>query len=142
MIFRYNTSMKILVVDDMSQWRNYHESALNQVLDKITFELEVASSATDAMQIIQQNLSKPFDLIISDLQMETDFDPEYAGEWLVRNVQMLKQYANVPKIIVSAAYNIRYIAENLGVDYLSKPLLINNPLIYELKIQEVLGLNS
>ncbi len=131
---------KILVVDDMRQWRSYHKSALNLVLSDIDFELVLANSATEAYKIVLSNIENPFDLIISDLQMEEDYEPEYAGEWFVRNVQALNNYATVPKIIVSAAPNIRHIAEILGVDYLPKPTLIHNPLTYELRIKERLGL--
>ena len=129
---------KILVVDDMLQWRNYHKSALNLVLKDEDFEIVLVQSAAEAKKIVLENLDIPFDLIISDLQMEEDYEPEYAGEWFVRNLQGLKQYANVPKIIVSAAPNIKIIAQQLNVDYLSKPTLIHNPLVYELKIRDVL----
>ena len=129
---------KILVVDDMLQWRNYHKSALNLVLKDEDFEIVLVQSAAEAKKIVLENLDIPFDLIISDLQMEEDYEPEYAGEWFVRNLQGLKQYANVPKIIVSAAPNIKFIAQQLNVDYLSKPTLIHNPLVYELKIRDVL----
>lgn len=132
--------VKILAVDDMSQWRNYHKSALNFMLKDVEFELVLAQSATDAYKIVIENINTPFDLIISDLQMEEDYEPEYAGEWLIRNIQALNNYATIPKIIVSAAPNIRHIAETLGVDYLSKPTLIHNPLAYELKIKELLQL--
>lgn len=129
---------KILVVDDMLQWRNYHKSALNLVLKDEDFEIVLVQSAAEAKKIVLENLDIPFDLIISDLQMEEDYEPEYAGEWFVRNLQGLKQYANVPKTIVSAAPNIKFIAQQLNVDYLSKPTLIHNPLVYELKIRDVL----
>lgn len=131
--------IRILAVDDMKQWREYHTSALTVILKDIPFELVVNSSATEALQTIEATIDSPFNLIITDLQMETDYEPEYAGEWLIRNVQTYKPYQNIPKIIVSAAYNIKYIAEQLNVGFLAKPQLINNPLAYELKIKEILN---
>lgn len=132
--------IRILVVDDMLQWRNYHKNALNIVLKDVAFELVLAQSATEAYDIIMKNLNSPFSLIISDLQMEEDYEPEYAGEWFIRQVQDLRQYANIPKIIASAAPNIKHIAQQLNVDYLPKPTLIHTPLVYELKIKESLKL--
>ena len=71
--------------------------------------------------------------------MEEAYEPEYAGEWLARNIKLLKQYVNTPIIIVSAAYNIKFIAEQLGVDCIPKPSLIHNQILYELKIREALN---
>lgn len=132
--------IRILAVDDMLQWRNYHKNALNFVLQDIEYELELANCAKEAFEKITQNIQKPYDLIITDLQMEEDFDMEYAGEWLIRNTQNLKQYLTVPKIIVSAAPNIKHIASQLNIDFIPKPTLIHNPLTYELKIKEALNL--
>lgn len=131
--------IKILAVDDMPQWRTFHFQTLNVILKDTEFELTLKNSATEAFEVIQENLSTPFDLIISDLQMESDFEPEHAGEWLIRNIQTLPQYLHTPKIIVSAAFNIKFIAEKLEVNYLPKPALIHNPLLYELKIKEILN---
>lgn len=131
--------IKILAVDDMPQWRNFHSHALNTILQDTEFELTLKNSASEAFEDIQEKIQTPYNLIISDLQMESDFEPEHAGEWLIRNIQSLPQYANTPKIIVSAAYNIKFIAENLGVDCIPKPLLVNSLLTYELKIKELLN---
>ena len=131
--------IRILAVDDMPQWRQFHSDTLSVILKGLEFELTLKNSATEAFGVIKENLSTPFDLIISDLQMESDYEPEHAGEWLIRNTQELPQYLNTPKIIVSAAFNIKYIAENLKVDYLPKPALIHNPLLYELKVKEILN---
>lgn len=130
--------MKILVVDDMNQWRNFHKNALNIILKDIEYDIVEHSSATDAYECILNNLNNPFDLIITDLQMEEDYEPDYAGEWLIKNIQNLKQYSNIPKIIASAAPNIKHIATQLNVDYIAKTSLIHNLLAYELKIKELL----
>ena len=131
--------IKILVVDDMSQWRNFHKNALSVVLKDRDFDLTVKSSATEAREDIQKNSSTQYDLIITDLQMELDYEPDHAGEWLVKEVQKLSGYKNTKIIIVSAAYNIKIIAQNSKVDCIAKPTLINNLLVYELKIKEALN---
>ncbi len=132
--------IRILAVDDMFQWRNYHKNALGFILQDIEYELELADCAKEAFEKISQNIQRPYDLIITDLQMEEDFEMEYAGEWLIRNTQKLNQYLTVPKIIVSAAPNIKHIASQLNIDFIPKPTLIHNPLIYELKIKESLNI--
>ena len=132
--------MKILVVDDMSQWRNYHKNALNFILNEVEYDLYLAESATGAYKNILENIENPYDLIITDLQMEEDYAPQYAGEWLIEQIQSLKQYINIPKIIVSAAPNIKMIAEHYNVEFLRKPSLIHTPLTYELKIKELLNI--
>lgn len=131
--------VKILAVDDMLQWRNYHSSALRVILSDVEYELSLVESATLAFELIEQNLDEPYNLVITDLQMEEAYEPEYAGEWLARNIKSLKQYTNTPIIIVSAAYNIKFIAEQLGVDCIPKPSLIHNQILYELKIREALN---
>ncbi len=131
--------IRILAVDDMPQWRNFHKNALNEVLHGIPFELTLKNSATEAFECIQKNLETPFDLIISDLQMETDYEPELAGEWLIRNINSLPQYKTTPKILVSAAFNIKFISEKLQAEYLPKSSIIHSILAYELKITELLN---
>lgn len=128
--------IRILAVDDMSRWRNYHSDALNVILKGIDYELTLKSCASEAYEHIQQ--AQPYDLIITDLQMETSYEPEHAGEWLVRNIKELPAYKTTPIIIASASYDIRFIAEKHGTDYISKSTIIHNPLTYELKIKEAL----
>lgn len=132
--------IKILAIDDMSQWRNYHKSALGVILKDIDYTLDVQNSATEAYEKVSARLDNTYDLVITDLQMEEDYEPDYAGEWIVKKIKGIKQYANTPIIIVSAAPNIKYIAQQLNVDYISKPMLIHNPLVYELKIKELLNI--
>ena len=44
----------------------------------------------------------------------------------------------IPIVIISASYNIGFIARSYGVDYLSKRSLINNPDSYFLMLDEKL----
>lgn len=129
--------LNILAVDDMLKWRGFHSSVLNTILKDTEFSLTLKNSAFEAYNTIQET-HPPFDLIITDLQMELDFEPEHAGEWLVRNIKDLPDSKNTKILIVSASYDIRFIAEKYNVDYLSKPILIQNPLAYDLKIRELL----
>ena len=48
--------IRILAVDDMLQWRNYHKNALNFVLQDIEYELELADCAKEAFEKITQNI--------------------------------------------------------------------------------------
>ena len=130
--------IKILAVDDMAQWRSVHTNYLNKILSDTEFSLTVKNSANEAYKSVEENLSAPYDLVITDLQMELDFEPEHAGEWLIRNIKDLPQYRNTKIITISASYDIKFTAEKYNVDYLPKQTLINNPLAYELKIKELL----
>lgn len=110
---------KILIVDDSLGWLKYHKEALEKIYgDK--YLLETASSAREGYNTVYNNINDPYALIISDLQMEMAYEPLHAGEWFIEQIQKLIQYKNTPIIIISAAYNIRSIANKLGVDYLPK----------------------
>lgn len=121
---------KILVVDDSEGWRKYHK----QRLEKFDVELTICECARDAYDKVFENVKTPYDLIITDLQMEEDFSPLYAGEWLVERVKELN--SRIPTLLVSATFNIRTIADNTNSDYLPKALAINNPEAYDIKIKE------
>lgn len=128
---------KILVVDDSRGWLDYHKSALSEIYGE-KYLIETAASAREGYDAVYNNLSIPYSLIISDLQMEWDFEPKHAGEWFVEQVKMLKEYKNVPVIIVSAAYNIRSIAKKLEVQCLPKASAARDLMTYRLAIDEVL----
>lgn len=110
---------KILVVDDMSGWRDFNTNAVYEILGE-NASVEEASSAEEAYTKILENSSKPYDFVITDLQMENNYEPKYAGEWLVEQIKTLPKYYRTRIIMVSASYNIRKIAENLGVDCIPK----------------------
>lgn len=129
---------KILVVDDMKGWREFHLEALGLIFGEENLQVETANSARSAYDIIYNNLDEPYDLIITDLQMELDFEPEHAGQWLVYQVQKLKQYKNAKIIIISGAYNIRSIAQKLGVASLAKSNIVKDLTVYKLALDELL----
>lgn len=109
---------KILIVDDSQKWIDYHTIAI-QELSK-DFKIETANSAQNAFSKITANIDNPFDIILTDMQMEIDFLPFYAGEWLIKEIQMLKQYKNTQIFIISATNNIKQIAEKYNVKYIPK----------------------
>ena len=116
---------KILIVDDIKGWVDYHSLVLSKLFKDA--EIITACSAREAYDKIIEHNNKPFDIIISDLQMENDFEPKYAGEWFVEQVKTFKNYINTNIVIISASYNIRNIAENLGVHSISKNTARNFP---------------
>ncbi len=128
---------RILIAEDSPEWQRFHSSLLKQY-DRCEISYTIVDCAKDALEIVNKNINEPFDLIITDLQMETDFLPQFAGEWLVKEIKNISCYTNVPVVIVSATYNIGFIAHTLEVDYLSKRSLVNNPDSYFLMLDEKL----
>lgn len=112
--------MKILIVDDMPAWREFHKNALEEIFIEQNCEIHTAICARNALEKLYENAQEPYNLIVTDLQMEDDFAPKYAGEWLVEQIQNLKTYKNSRIIVSSGTFNIKYIAENLGVEYIPK----------------------
>ena len=116
--------LKILIVDDNSGWRNFNKTTIENIFLNQDIEITLAASAKDGYDKLLFSQDKPFDLIITDLQMESDFAPMIAGEWFVRQVKNFPKFVNSKIIIVSAMYNIEMIADMLNVDFLSKRMLI------------------
>lgn len=113
--------MKILVTDDSSGWVEYHMNALKHILPPDT-EIDTAKSAKEGLDKITLNIDSPYDVIFTDMQMESDFLPLYAGEWFIKQIQTFPEYADTRIIIISAAPNIKHIAEKYNVEYLPKPM--------------------
>ena len=128
---------KILIVDDSRGWLDYHQSALKEIYGS-EFILEIANSAREAYNMVYNNLKLPYSLIISDLQMELDFSPKHAGEWFVEQVKKMKEYQNVPIIVISASYNVRSVAQKLGVNCLPKSIAVRDLTAYKLAVEEAL----
>lgn len=103
---------RALIVDDMAGWRSFHSNVLREIF-KDDIEIETADSASCAYDILLQQ--KDFDFIITDLQMEEDYSPKYAGEWLVEQIQTFNCYKTTKVVMISASYNIKQIAETHGV---------------------------
>lgn len=121
--------MKILVADDSFSWQEYHKNLLEEIfieLDIDSYKIDTVTWAKDAYDLIMQNINEPYRLIISDLQMEDDYRPDYAGEWLVKQIKTFKSYLNSKIIICSGCYNIKQIAETLNADYVPKRVAITD----------------
>ena len=80
-----------LVVDDSQSQNNYHYNNLKALYGE-EIEIDRAYSAKEGYDWIYNYIDNPYDVIITDLSMEYDFSPKYAGEWLVEQIQLLKQY--------------------------------------------------
>ena len=111
--------MKILIVDDSEKWVMYHKSAVEEIFEGKAV-IETANSACSGVEKLMCSIDKPYDVIFTDMQMESDFLPLYAGEWFIKQIKFLKEYANTKIIIISATNNIRMIAEKYGVDFIPK----------------------
>lgn len=121
---------KILIVDDSHSWNNYHKNNLIELYGN-EIEITQAYSAREGYDKVYANIDAPFDLIISDLSMESDFLPDFAGEWFIKQVSMLKEYYKTQKVIVSGSMSIKQIAEDLGTDYIPKYVAANDRLVYK-----------
>lgn len=112
-------SMKILIVDDVPGWIRFHQNNL-EYLNIENLQIDTAVSAKDALAKIEISIDSPYDIIFTDLQMESDFLPKLAGEWLVEQIKMYPMYKNTKIVLISASPYIEQIAKKLGVNYLSK----------------------
>lgn len=110
---------KILIVDDSKKWVDYHKSIIEELYPD-QFEIECAYSAKEGFDKITLNIDNPYNIILTDMQMETDFAPLYAGEWFIKQIQSFKEYLNTKIIIISATSNIKFIAEKYNVNYIPK----------------------
>ncbi len=110
---------RVLIVDDSSKWILYHKDAVREVF-KNDVEIDTASSAKEGVEKLMLSIDTPYDFILTDMQMEPDFLPLYAGEWFIKQIKFFNEYKNTKIIIISATSNIRQIAENYSVDYIPK----------------------
>ena len=121
--------MKILIVDDVKGWRDYHSYIMSELFENAN--IQTAESARDGYDKLMENNDEPFDIILTDMQMENDFEPKYAGEWFIEQIKTFKNYSKTRIVIISAAYNIPVIAENYGVDYIRKTTARSFPDAYK-----------
>ncbi len=110
---------RILVVDDSPNWVRYHENALRMLFDDKVI-IYTANSASEGVEKLMLSLDEPYDVILTDMQMESDYLPLYAGEWFIKQIKFFKEYKNTKIVIISAASDIRAIAEKYGTDYIPK----------------------
>jgi len=136
---------KILIVDDTHAWCEFHKINITELfLEKGVKDycIDVAESARDGLDRLYENTSSPYDLIVTDLQMEEDFAPKYAGEWFVEQSKNLSSYKNTKIVISSGCYNIKNIAESLGVDCIPKRVACTDVNEYKNTIAKCLKLGN
>lgn len=115
---------RILIVDDVPGWVRFHEQNIRH-LNIPNIEIDTAISAREALSKLEVSIDNPYNVIFTDLQMESDFLPKYAGEWLIEQIKTFKEYNSTKIVIISASPNIRIIAERNQVLYLSKTIARN-----------------
>lgn len=116
---------RILIVDDVPGWIRFHTNNLNY-LNIEGLEIDCAYSAKEGVAKIESSIDEPYDIIFTDLQMESDFLPLFAGEWFVKQIKTYKEYNNTKVVIVSASPSIQRIAERNGVLCLPKTVVRNS----------------
>ena len=128
---------KILIVDDTKAWLVFHSELINQLYGDF-FEITLANSAQEGLDIVRHNIDNPFTLIISDMQMENSYEPKLAGEWFIEHVKSIPAYSRTHIVLISAMYNIEYYAKTLGVECISKTLLIHNKLLLKFMLEKLM----
>lgn len=111
--------LKILIVDDIPGWIRFHKNNI-EYLNIPDIEINTAESANDGLTKVEASIDKPYNVIFTDLQMESNYLPKLAGEWFIEQIKTFKQYKNTKIVIVSASPSIKRIAERNGVLYLPK----------------------
>ena len=116
---------KVLIVDDILGWVKFHKNNL-EYLNISDIHIDTAENAKNALSKIEVSIDEPYDVIFTDMQMESDFLPKLAGMWLIEQIQMFKEYKNSKIVIISASANIERIAKKYGVEYISKYTVRNS----------------
>ena len=110
---------KVLVVDDQNGWRNFNSKTVYEILGNDII-LDTASCAKEGYSKLLESKENPYDFLLTDMQMENDFYPLMAGEWLIEQAQNLSFCYKTKIIIISATANIRLIAGHYNVDCIPK----------------------
>ena len=123
--FYYNVIMKkVLIVDDAPGWVRFHKNNIEYLKADVT--IDTACSALEGLSKIEVHQDEPYDVILTDLQMESNFLPKPAGEWFIEQIQMFSEYKNSKIVIISASDNIENIAKKHNVDFVSKYTIRNS----------------
>lgn len=117
---------KILIVDDVPGWVRFHQKNI-EYLNLNDTEIDTAYSAREGIAKVEANIDNPYSVIFTDLQMESDFLPKSAGEWLIEQIKTYeKYYKNTKVVIISASPVIERIAKHYDVDYIPKTTVRNS----------------
>lgn len=118
---------RILIVDDEENWREYHKKMVLELIP----DCEICC-AENAENGYASYLGKDFDVLITDMQMECNYMPKLAGEWLIEQIQNTKKSYKTKIVIISGSPKIKYIAEKYNVDFLPKNVAVSFPQAYEI----------
>lgn len=116
---------KILIVDDVPGWIRFHQNNIEYLGIK-DLEIDTAESAMAGVSKVEASIDNPYSVIFTDLQMESNFLPKYAGEWFIEQIKTYKEYQNSKIVIVSASPAIERIAKRHGVLFLPKTIARNS----------------
>ena len=122
--------MRILIVDDQLGWRNFNSKSVYEILGN-NIQIDTASSGADGYSKLLESREHPYDYLLTDMQMETDYAPKMAGEWLIEQAQNLSFCYKTKIIIISASPRIKQIAELYNVDYIPKRAAAASPESYK-----------
>lgn len=111
--------MKILIVDDSNRWVLHHKYIIEQIFNN-NVEIDTANSAKEGIERLTASIDTPYDFILTDMQMEPDFLPFYAGEWFIKQIKFFNEYKYTKIIAISAAENLKQIAQNYDINYIPK----------------------
>ena len=116
---------RILLVDDTPGWVRFHRNNI-EYLNLPDVEIDEAFSAKEALSKIETAIDNPYCTIFTDLQMESDFLPYLAGDWLIKQIKTYdKYYKNTKIVIISAMPTIELIAKRNGVLFIPKSIIRN-----------------
>lgn len=130
--------MRVLVVDDGYDWIKFHSQNIKHTMPHA--QIDVAMSGFEALNMVLKQDENYYDIILSDMQMEDVEGESYAGIWLIKRLLVSGKCENSKIIIISAVYNIKEVAKNLNVNYISKSSIISSPIVFEYKLKELLKL--
>jgi CheY-like chemotaxis protein len=130
--------MRFLVVDDGYDWIKFHYQNIKNTMPHA--QIDTAMSGFEGLNMVLKQDENYYDIILSDMQMEEVSDESYAGIWLLKRLLASGKCKNTTIIIVSAVYNIKEVAKNLNVNYISKSSIISSPSSFEYKLKELLKL--
>ena len=116
---------KVLIVDDTLSWLKFNQNLIETYFPKM-FDITTVQTAWEARMSAVDNLEMPYDIVITDLQMENFGDDTLAGEWLINQLKNFKEYKNTKFLIISGMPIIKHIAERNNVAFISKPRLVSN----------------
>ena len=121
---------KFLIVDDQEGWRNFNSNAVMEIFGNDAV-VDFANCAQDGYTKLLNNFAEPYDCILTDMQMEEDYAPKMAGEWLIEQIKSIAPYFKSKVVIISASPKIKSVAENYNVDYIPKNLAITSLEVYK-----------